>query len=616
MTLERSSFLLAAGFLFHLTMAVGVAQAMCGDTDLDEEITTNDALLTLRCAVGVDECRSCLADVDSGGRVTAADALRVLKKAVGVDVALVCRDCGLVDPGCTSVELVTLAETDMDIGFTGVLHRTSRGNEAVAGGRTTLRVLERCSDSGAVCTTDADCAGGQCHPTCDCAADAECELAGPTHETRCAQTLNKCGTNADCPALDRCAHLFWAPWPIAADGVPTCLLTAFAGNVSGTVDFASGSSVLSLALESYVMLGERLDRPCPSCGAPEFNPQVGGQFNCVGGQNVGAPCTVHAVSPAFGGVSFDCPPTGGAAITRGPHPLSIGVVTTATVRKQAVLPCSDLVLQSHPSLGNGWCIDDFAPCDSNADCRRCTGDLGVHCATSADCPSGVCGTAPDIPITCGYYCHCGFCDDDPAFPCFDDGDCPDGLSCVAGTGSELDNRGQVAPNGCRNDAFICGPEESEVCGNDLRGTCSEKYWVSCDGPGDPVCADNDAGECVLEFLPCFGGVIERSGTPSPLGRHCMSDWNTRDCSTNADCGGADVCVDSSARLALAGLFCMADTASMAVNNGYGLTGPGSIVWDVLAKVCWCGDGEVGCDESCDDGNRDSGDGCDVDCQVE
>ena len=34
------------------------------------------------------------------------------------------------------------------------------------------------------------------------------------------------------------------------------------------------------------------------------------------------------------------------------------------------------------------------------------------------------------------------------------------------------------------------------------------------------------------------------------------------------------------------------------------------------EICRCGDGDIGCDEECDDGNRSNGDGCDELCEDE
>jgi hypothetical protein len=42
-------------------------------------------LMTLRAAVGSDDCSLEVCDVDDSGQITAADALKVLRAAVGVE---------------------------------------------------------------------------------------------------------------------------------------------------------------------------------------------------------------------------------------------------------------------------------------------------------------------------------------------------------------------------------------------------------------------------------------------------------------------------------------------------------------------------------------------------
>ncbi|MBI5504566.1 MAG: hypothetical protein HY899_07175 [Deltaproteobacteria bacterium] len=62
----------------------------CADANDDDKITSSDALLTLRTAVGSSSCAEYVCDVNSSGSVTAADALLVLKLAVGQAVEVHC----------------------------------------------------------------------------------------------------------------------------------------------------------------------------------------------------------------------------------------------------------------------------------------------------------------------------------------------------------------------------------------------------------------------------------------------------------------------------------------------------------------------------------------------
>ncbi len=55
--------------------------------------TASDALYTLRAAVGLAPCASCVCDVDGSTRITASDALAILRNAVGGEVLFTCPAC-------------------------------------------------------------------------------------------------------------------------------------------------------------------------------------------------------------------------------------------------------------------------------------------------------------------------------------------------------------------------------------------------------------------------------------------------------------------------------------------------------------------------------------------
>ena len=54
-----------------------------GDLNDDGEITSADALLAARAAVGSESCEPCICDLDGSGRITVVDALTILRIAVG-----------------------------------------------------------------------------------------------------------------------------------------------------------------------------------------------------------------------------------------------------------------------------------------------------------------------------------------------------------------------------------------------------------------------------------------------------------------------------------------------------------------------------------------------------
>ncbi len=62
----------------------------CGDVNDDGQITSTDALLALRTAVGGGTCAKYVCDVNFSGLVTATDALLVLRLAVGQAIVMAC----------------------------------------------------------------------------------------------------------------------------------------------------------------------------------------------------------------------------------------------------------------------------------------------------------------------------------------------------------------------------------------------------------------------------------------------------------------------------------------------------------------------------------------------
>lgn len=65
----------------------------CGDAALNGGVTANDALATLKTAVGTAECPLCACDVNGVAGVTASDALGILRRAVGQQIELDCPAC-------------------------------------------------------------------------------------------------------------------------------------------------------------------------------------------------------------------------------------------------------------------------------------------------------------------------------------------------------------------------------------------------------------------------------------------------------------------------------------------------------------------------------------------
>lgn len=71
-------------FRAWLVPSPGVAPAGdCGDANADGKVTTTDALLALRTAVGAAACDASRCDYDDSLSITAGDALEILRAAVG-----------------------------------------------------------------------------------------------------------------------------------------------------------------------------------------------------------------------------------------------------------------------------------------------------------------------------------------------------------------------------------------------------------------------------------------------------------------------------------------------------------------------------------------------------
>lgn len=634
----------------------GLAQAGNGDcaqpVSSGDNPLASDAQAILRKAVGqsVPACdaKPCICDPAAPHPgILASDAQLTLRKAVGQDVELDCQcDPGPGGPPCTSARLTTLVGSDLDSGWTGLAH----DSEVVVGASITARVKRECSGAPAdtECKQDADCPEGQtCEATCDCNGDKSCEVTGPTHDRVCLNDLKPCeatvcfvsgnatetpcASDSDCetgtcsgsttcaPGVE-CVNTFGPPLPLASGGTPVCVITYFAGPLTGTADSGTGQGVASADLRSRIYLGNAgLEKPCPVCGSPAQNPEVGDVFTCDGGQFSGAACTVEGVTEDFGGTSSSCPPTPGQFNSS--LAIRFQEITTGTTTKTAGLPCKFFGFTGNPLVpgSNPKCLDKngFSDpvCTSNADCTRCTGDPTITCATNGDCTgNGTCAEAPDQPVTCGFWCNCGLCDNNPLLPCFEDADCPGEQTCDQGLGSGTQATApQSKNNNCSSDKFICGVGEEERCENTFQGTCSGAGYRTCEVDGD--CAVFDAGTCVINTRACFEPRITRSGVPSPLGTYCAFEDKT--CTSNADCTGTDdFCVEDSSRPVTAALFCVPTSASSAVNSAGGIMGPGAVLLNSLLEVCRCGDGEIGCDEECDDGNTTNGDGCDDLCEIE
>jgi cysteine-rich repeat protein len=624
--------------LFALTAAAAIALALfsgpalaakgdCGQPVSNGALpVATDCLFILQAGVGAQTCDpTCICDVNgSGGNPNATDALTCLNVTVGNPSLLNC-DCppvgGVAKDKCSIGEFIALAGSDLDAGWNGAGHNAS----IVEGASIFIQVVRRCGGDGAVCQLDADCPGEiTCDLTCDCdsSTNTECEITGPVGERNCLVAMNKsCNTNADCGAGEgACVKFFGPPLPLSAEGTPTCVTTYFQQDISGTANSATGEGEASAFLRSRVHLGIQLAKPCPRCGALNQNPQVGDNFQCDGGPRNGQACSVDAISPEFGGTSKDCPPDATSNVSGVGLAINFRSVSTGTRGLDAELPCGGQLAALHPSNGGAVCLDTFAPCSTNADCLRCTGSPTTACTSNADCTgNGTCAESPAHPFSCGVYCHCGFCDGNPDAPCFSNAECGVGQTCRQGTGATQQEKGNNCADlacGLGGDERCCSPGEPN-CANPtpLVGECVDQPFRSCSSNTD--CTNAGAsGPCNRFNRPCFENRIERTGTPSPLGKYCINNPNVGACNTNADCGALGPCVPDSSEPTTVALFCIPPTASASINAAGGIPGPGAISFKSAIVSYRCGDGRRDGVEQCDDGNNVNGDGCNEICQTE
>jgi hypothetical protein len=209
--------------------------------------TVTDALAILKSAVGGTECasRPCSCDVDGNNSVSASDALRVLKIAVGQAVAM---NCGCSSSyACSSLQVSARLGSEFDYGWTGQAHNLPEAEGVLF----TANIAHRCTNNGQRCTSEENCPGGQCMPTCDCVTDRRCEIVGPTQTQRCLYSLTRCETSVDCPNDDPCVSLFGAPVPASWAGTSVCTVTSIDGTLTGVLDVDTGEGTWSAELRRH-----------------------------------------------------------------------------------------------------------------------------------------------------------------------------------------------------------------------------------------------------------------------------------------------------------------------------------------------------------------------------
>jgi hypothetical protein len=369
-----------------------------------------------------------------------------------VDLTMVAGTAGscMNDSQCITGQCIggkCVTNTSLDVGWTGHFH----GNDFADKFEMDLGLS--CAAAEAPCGT---CTITGIEPTsgnCRCANDVTARCDEPF-----SADLDDCGGN-------QCRCFFEPPRPLAGGGVPLCLLSEHAAEVSGTMDVDTGQMDAAVDLKWNLHFGLTQTSPCPRCvGDGTANDGIAGG-TCNGGPRNGLVCDTQATDPTFGPVSLDCPPNGAASISGAGHTLDIDLSTGPSVLSYAVA-CD-------PPLGASMCA-----------CGQCSGDPTIACESTTDCTAAGAGTcttntgAPRAPNGCGDLS----CEPAPGDP--DDGEC---------TGDEVTYcDGFTRPSG---DGVI---------------PCATN--ADCDAL-DPDCPGGDCGSCALsQTKRCFLDPVPTHGT--------------------------------------------------------------------------------------------------------
>ena len=186
---------------------------------------------------------------------------------------------------------------------------------------------------------------------------------------------------------------FGAPIPLAAGGIPACIVNRLRAPLGGSLERATGCAAIELRLTARVHLAESVARPCPVCagdGAPNDGRREG---RCEGGAHAGAACDAQGRSAAFGATSHDCPPRGDGI---GDLPIDLTPLGTGTARLAGgpacaatrpggACPCAG---QMHRTACVSGTCPDGERCDGGPVDGVCEGQPFRECrleAAAADC---------------------------------------------------------------------------------------------------------------------------------------------------------------------------------------------------------------------------------------
>jgi len=223
-----------------------------------------------------------------------------------------------------------------------------------------------------------------CLTGCNSGSDTECDFAATTG------------------AGTRSGPAFGAPLPLLAANVPVCVVSKWAGNVTGKANEGTGDISIDVHLTSEVFLTD-VTAVCPQCR----------NNKCNGGANSGKDCTVEASVDVFISqgnlerydLSASCPPTAppDAALAINFVPLTSGSAATL----QGPTPCT-----AKPGEPNGVSPPQPDACGGGGCGSACS---GLACVGKIDDPVNP-GTQICVDSKGGVSQLC--CNNNTAKPCF------------------------------------------------------------------------------------------------------------------------------------------------------------------------------------------------------
>ena len=278
----------------------------------------------------------------------------------------------------------------------------------------------------------------------------------------------------------------------------------------------------------------------------------------------------------------------------------------------------------------GKCVFDAQSMNNKA----CSGD-GSGCTVDDTCKSGTCviGAKAKCELKVGQ-CEENACvsESPSSFQCVvvakaDVSPCDDGNGCttadfcksgkcVSGAKKTCSGQGACLVGACDSKTGNCEP----VAGNEGKG---------CDDGSK--CSEKDAckaGKCVGQVVKCDDGNICTDDS-CDNSKGCQQASNTTKCADNDACTEKEVCAKGACVKQQLncddGNPCSKDSCNSSKGCGHDALTDKTQCSQDGKKWCEsgacvpkpaCGDGEVGSDEECDDGNTKGGDGCSAECKHE